>query len=198
MCLAVARTTDPTILTETLHGSVHDHDKRAIQCSMCELLKRKWKQSSKKVDWRDSIQCSLGFDGIVYGMADSSGLVIFAGVSGFCHAHIIWQILHNLIEKAHCLQIVPSKPKAALVGQLLKSMHQHMRACNKHLAERVLIECEEECECGKDGSNTSSDAVYSKHSAGSIDSGSTRSSESSALKSSQGTRLKRFRSWLGV
>jgi hypothetical protein len=131
-------------------------------------------------------------------MADSSGLVIFAGVSGFCHAHIIWQILQNLSEKAQRLQIVPSKPKAALVAQLVKSMHQHMSACNKRLAEHVLIECEEECEGEKDGSDTSSDTAYSKRSAGSIDSGSTRSSVSSALKSSEETRLKRFRSWLGV
>lgn len=190
MCLTLVRTTDRTTLTATKHASVDEQDKVAIHSSITELLKRK--RRSKGSDWKESVICSLGPDGLVYGIGDSKGLAILAGVRGHCHARLIWEILQNLNEKSKRLQIDPEKPKAIVIAQLLKSMQDHMNTYNKQLAQNMLVEMEAEEE-DMNGSDSNHEAMHPPTSSTSTES--TRSSQSNC---SQRTGHKRISSWFGM
>jgi hypothetical protein len=180
VCISLVRTTDRTTLTATKHASVDQQDKVAIHSSSTELLKRR----SKGSDWKESVACSLGPDGLVYGIGDSKGLAILAGVRGHCHARLIWEILQNLNEKSKRLQIDPEKPKAIVIAQLLKSMQDHMNIYNEQLAQNVLVEMDAEEE---------DEAMHLPTSSTSTES--TRSSQSNC---SQRIGRKRIRSWFGM
>jgi hypothetical protein len=184
-----------------MHSSVGDHDRKAIHSSIAELLKQKAKNASRRSHWRSSVQCSLGAEGILYGAAEPNGFAVFAGVRGHCQfgqPHFIGQILQKLIEEVQCLRIDPTKPKAAVVSKLMKSMHEHMSTYNKHVTQCALIDCEEEDEGivqGIDATRDSSmDSEYK-----SIGSASTvASSWNSDIQNSRRTGFKRVRFALGL
>lgn len=104
--LAVSRIVDQTTLAQRLDKATSEVEKKAIHAALNALLQRA--SSIKLPHWKEQRQCSGGFDGSVYALADPQGLYAVAvGIRGGLYPYpprVAWELLKKFLEAVQQLE----------------------------------------------------------------------------------------------
>lgn len=133
--LAVSRIVDQTTLAQRLDKATTEVEKKAIHAALTALLQRA--ASLKLPNWKEQRQCSGGFDGSVYALADPQGLFAVAvGIRGGLYPYpprVAWELLKKFMEN---IQQQPDLNLAeAKAGALAVPLKKPMREVMKNYGE---------------------------------------------------------------